>query len=170
MNANHVLTCVIASMVSGCQGYGNGEFRSRSEGAAIGNSSALTRDASLEAEIARADWTRVVDVRIELRDYGFNPAEVRMKAGQPYRLTVVNIGGHSHYFNAPDFLRGIATRQVDVKDQVEVKGQNFSSFEVARRGGSFTIEFVPLVKGSYRAHCHLEGDPHRGVEGRIIVQ
>lgn len=165
-----MLTCVIASLVSGCQGYGNGELRSRSETAATGTASVLARDASLEAEIARANWTRAVELKVELRDYGFNPAEVRLKAGQPYRLTVVNIGGHSHYFNAPDFLRTIATRQVDVKDQVEVKGQNFSSFEVARRGGSFTIEFVPLVKGSYRAYCHLEGDPHRGVEGRFIVQ
>jgi hypothetical protein len=36
---------------------------------------------------------------------------------------------------------------VVVKDHVEVTAPGFSSFEVARRGGKFTLEFVPLSKG-----------------------
>jgi len=123
-----------------------------------------------EAAIAGADWKHAVDVRIDLRDYGFAPPALRLRQGQAYRLTVFNSGGVAHYFNAPEFLGSIAARHVVVKDHVEVTAPSFSSFEVARRGGEFTVEFVPLARGTYRAYCHLAGDEHKGVQGKLIVE
>lgn len=164
MRLRRALIVVIALASTGCQFGWSPVARLHSGGQA-----GLSEEA-LQATAEKADWSRVVDLTIRLRDYGFAPDELRLRVGQPYRLTVINIGGHGHYFNAPEFMRSVATRHVVVRDQVEVKGQKFSSFEVARRGGRFELEFVPLAKGTYRAYCHLEGDAHRGVEGRIIVQ
>ena len=122
------------------------------------------------AALTRADWNRPTEVRIDLRDYGFAPSQLRLKQGQAYRLTVFNSGGVAHYFNAPELLRAIAARHVVVTDQVEIVAPQFSSFEVARRGGSFALEFVPLVNGTYRAYCHLAGDEHKDVQGHVIVE
>jgi len=122
------------------------------------------------AAIAAANWQRVTDINIELRDSGFTPSELRLKLGQPYRLTVRNIASNPHYLNAPEFLRSVAARRVEVKNQVEVIAPVFTSFEVMPWGGQFQIEFVPLTRGTYRAHCHLQGDQHKGVEGHIVVE
>lgn len=127
-------------------------------------------DEARRTALAVADFSRAIELRIELRDYGFTPDVLRLRLGQPYRLTVQNIGGHNHYLNAPEFLRRVAVSHVEVRGEVEVQAPWFSRFEVARRGGQFQIDFVPLVRGEYAAHCHLEGDAHRGVHGRIVVE
>lgn len=117
-----------------------------------------------------ADWKEVQSVNLELRDYGLSPRELRFKAGQAYRLVITNNGAHSHYFNAPEFLNSIAARYALVKNQVEVKANFFSAFELARRGGNVELFFVPINKGSYRMHCHLEGKAHEGVQATIVVE
>jgi len=120
--------------------------------------------------LAVADWNKIEDVRIELRDQGFLPKKLKLKAMQPYRLTIVNNGANTHYFNAPEFLRGIAARKVEVKGQAEIKAEYFSQFEVMRRGGEMELYFIPVTKGSYHVHCHLEGHAAEGVEGTIIIE
>lgn len=122
------------------------------------------------AALASADFSRATAVRIELRDQGFKPDALRLRAGMPYRLMVENIGGHAHYLNGPEFLRSIAARHVELRGEVEIEAPYFSRFEVAPRGGHFQLDFVPLQRGVYRVRCHLEGDVHRGVEGQIIVE
>jgi hypothetical protein len=117
-----------------------------------------------------AEWARATQITLVLRDQGFTPDVTRLVLGQPYRMTVQNIGGNNHYLNAPEFLRTVAVRHVEVRGEVEIEAPVFSRFEVARRGGPFQIDFVPLLRGEYRAHGHLEGNAHVGVEGRFIVE
>ncbi len=131
---------------------------------------AAPTDAERTAALAAADFGHATAARIELRDQGLKPDTLRLLAGTPYRLVVENIGGNAHYFNAPEFLRSIATRHVELRGEVEIEAPYFSRFEVAQRGGHFALDFVPLVRGVYRVHCHLEGDVHRGVEGLIVVE
>jgi hypothetical protein len=126
-------------------------------------------DVRLKA-LETADWARAIPIGIVLRDQGFTPDVIRLVRGQAYRLTVENIGGNSHYLNAPEFLRSIAVRHVEVRGEVEIEAPVFSRFEVAPRGGRFQIDFVPLVRGEYHAHCHLEGNAHIGVDGKFIVE
>jgi hypothetical protein len=130
---------------------------------------AVADDARARAR-ATADWARATPISLGLRDQGFTPDVIRLGVGQPYRMTVQNIGGHSHYLNAPEFLRSVAVRHVEVRGEVEIEAPVFRRFEVARRGGQFQIDFVPLVRGEYRAHCPHEGNEHVGVEGRFIVE
>lgn len=120
--------------------------------------------------VAAADWSRTVDVRVELRDAGFTPREIRLKAGQPYRLTLVNLGVNNHYFNAPEFYRTIAARKAEVPRFAEFKAPHFTTFELFAAGGTMDLWFVPLEKGRYRAHCHLGNHAEMGVEGHVIVE
>lgn len=120
--------------------------------------------------LARADWNKTIDVRIELRDQGFIPSTLRLNSMQPYRLTIVNNGANTHYFDAPEFLHAIAARKVEVKGQAEIKAEYFSQFEVMRRGGEMDLYFIPVAKGSYQVHCHLENHAAEGVEGTITIE
>lgn len=120
--------------------------------------------------LAGADWSKIENVRIELRDQGFIPKDLQLKAMQPYRLTIVNNGANTHYFNAPEFLHSIAARKIEVKNQAEIKAEYFSEFELMRRGGELDLYFIPVTKGSYRVHCHLEGHAADGVEGVIAIE
>ena len=124
----------------------------------------------LERIVAAADWDRMTDVKIELRDAGFTPRELRLKAGQPYRLTLVNLGVNNHYINAPEFYASIAARKAQVPRYAEVKAPYFSTLEVFGAGGVVELWFIPLEKGRYRAHCHLGNHAEMGVEGHIVVE
>lgn len=43
-----------------------------------------------------ADWSLRVDLTIEMMDYGYRPKDLRLKAGQPYRVTPVSYGAVNH--------------------------------------------------------------------------
>lgn len=124
------------------------------------------RDAALKS----ADWARMEDLSIEMHDYGYRPRELRLRVGQPYRLRLFNTGAVSHYFTAPEFLASVATRKAEVPRQAEVKAAYFTAFEVHGRGGSLDVYFVPLVKGTYRAHCHIKDHLPLGIEGILVVE
>lgn len=123
-----------------------------------------------DAVLASTDWNKKTDITIEMLDYGYRPREVRLKSGQPYRITLVNHGSVNHYFTAPEFLASVATRKVEVRNHAEVKAPVFTSFELQGRGGSLDVYLVPLAKGSYRAHCHMKDHLSLGIEGVLIVE
>lgn len=120
--------------------------------------------------VADADWSRATPVKIVLRDAGFLPQELRLAAGRPYRLTLENQGVNNHYFNAPEFFATIATRRAEVPRQGEIYTARIDRVEIHPAGGAVDLWFVPLVKGRYRAHCHLGNHAEMGVEGTLVVE
>jgi uncharacterized cupredoxin-like copper-binding protein len=129
------------------------------------------RSAQEDAQVVAAtDWSRVEDVKIELRDSGVLPQELRLKAGQPYRLTLLNAGVNNHYFNAPEFYRSIAVYKIEVPRYAEIKTARITTFEVFAAGGTVDLWFVPLQKGLFVAHCHLGNHRDMGVEARLLVE
>ena len=156
---------LLALALSACQAHTPHSSHAAESGPGYGLSDETRRQA-----LASADWSQVKTLSIELRDYGFTPRELHLQSGQPYRLIITNNGSTSHYFDALDFLRSIASRKVMVPHQAEVKADFFNAFELSRRGGSLELYFVPVTKGSYRAHCHLEGREHAGVEGTLVIE
>lgn len=155
------LGAVVATFfLSGCHGGLDGRVRSDADGMQ------QQRDAALAA----ADWSRTESLTIQMLDYGYRPRELRMKAGQPYRLTVVNTGAVSHYFVAPEFFEAVATRKAEVPNVAEFKAPVFTSFEVYPRGGTLDFYFVPLVKGRYRAHCHIKDHLPLKIEADLVVE
>ena len=123
-----------------------------------------------EATLAAADWSRMAEVSIEMLDYGYRPRELRLKAGQPYRLTIVNEGSVNHYFTAPEFFASVAARKAQVPRQAEIKAAVFESFEVHPRGGTLEFYFVPMEKGSYRAFCHIKDHLPLAIEAQLVVE
>lgn len=152
MTRNFLLAMLLATLLPACQ---QAPLRSPEE---------------IDRIVAAADWDRVVDVTIELKDAGFTPREVRLEAGRPYRLTLVNKGVNNHYFNAPEFFATIAARKAQVPRFAEMKATHFKTFEVFAAGGTVELWFVPIEKGRYRAHCHLGNHAEMGVEGHLIVE
>lgn len=122
------------------------------------------------AALAGADWNTMHSLAVEMHDHGYRPRELRLKAGQPYKLTLVNNGAVSHYFTAPEFFASVAARKAEVPRQAEVKAAVFTSFEVHGRGGAVDFYFVPLEKGTFRAHCHIKDHLPLGIEGILIVE
>ena len=122
------------------------------------------------AALAGADWSRMIDVSIEMHDHGYSPREIRLRAGQPYRLRLYNTGGVAHYFTAPEFFASVAARKAEVPRQAELKAATFTSFELFGRGGTLDFYFIPLVPGTYRAHCHIKDHLPLGIEGMLIVE
>ena len=120
--------------------------------------------------VAATDWSRVEHVKIELRDSGVLPQELRLKAGQPYRLTLLNAGVNNHYFNAPEFYRSIAVRKAEVPRYAEIKAARITTLEVFAAGGTVDLWFVPLDKGRFVAHCHLGNHREMGVEAHLVVE
>jgi uncharacterized cupredoxin-like copper-binding protein len=120
--------------------------------------------------VAQADWGRAKQARVDLRDAGFIPKTVRLEVGQPYRLTITNLGANNHYFNAPEFFGTVATRRAEVPRHAEIYMSRIDRVEVYAAGGTVDLWFVPLEKGRYRVHCHLGNHAEMGVEGLIVVE
>lgn len=139
-------------------------------GPAMRAPTALPTPAERETALASADWSRMSDVSIEMLDYGYRPREIRLKVGQPYRLRFANNGSVPHYFTAPEFFASVASRKAEVAHHAEVKASVFASFEVHGRGGSLDFYFVPLVRGTYRAHCHMKDHLALNIEGVLVVE
>lgn len=122
-----------------------------------------------EAVVASTDWSKTTDVMVELVEYGYRPRELRLKAGQPYRIRLINYSSINHYFTAPEFFRSAATRKAMVDRYAEIKAPYFTAFEVMSRGGGIDIYLVPMVKGRFDVHCEIDDHRERGVQGLIIV-
>ncbi len=123
-----------------------------------------------ETVLAAADWSKKIDLTIEMHDHGYRPRELRLKSGQPYRIRIFNNGGVNHYFTAPEFFHASATRKAEVPNVAEFKAPVFTSFEVYARGGALDLYVVPMRKGSYRAHCHLKDHLKLDTEAILIVE
>ena len=101
-------------------------------------------------------------LEIDLSNYKFTPEPIELKAGQPYRLTLVNQAHGSHNFTAREFF---AAAQVAPEDAGKVaKGQ------VKLKGGeSVTLTVVPAA-GTYDLSCTIMGHAGKGMKGHIVVE
>ncbi len=123
-----------------------------------------------EKIVADADWSAMRDVNLVIKDYGYHPREIRLKAGVPHRLIIENHGVNNHYFVAPEFFRAVAPRKAEVPRYAEFKADHIRSFELFAAGGRLEFWFVPVDRGTYRAHCHLGGHAEMGVEGILVIE
>jgi plastocyanin len=97
-------------------------------------------------------------VRISVGDYAFRPDEIRVKAGRPLVLELVNIDGITpHNFTLEDARAGL---DIDVS--------------LAPRETK-PVRFVPTRAGRYVFYCNkklpfLKSHRARGMEGVLIVE
>lgn len=114
-----------------------------------------------------ADWDAAPKVRIDLGEMFFEPEDVRLEAGKPYVIELVNTGKVKHEFAASKFFRSVATRKVENPGS-EVKVPYFTEIEVFA-GESIELFVIPTVPGSFEMLCEIEGHREAGMEGTITV-
>ncbi|MGQ0659618.1 cupredoxin domain-containing protein [Sphingosinicella sp.] len=103
------------------------------------------------------DVPRRVEVR--LSSFDFTPSTIRLTAGRPVVLHLVNSGDGGHNFAAPEFFA--AARGVSgpvERGRVEVAG-----------GQSADIRLTP-ARGTYRLRCTHTLHTAFGMTGEIVVE
>ncbi len=105
---------------------------------------------------AAQDAPREVEVR--LSNFEFAPETIRLRAGEPVVLTLVNSGSGGHNFSAREFFAAARGVSGPVENgTVEVAGH--------RR---VEVRLTP-ARGSYRLRCSHTLHSTFGMRGRIVV-
>lgn len=98
-------------------------------------------------------------VRVELSSFDFEPTIIRLRAGQPVVLRLVNNGDRDHNFSAPLFFTNATGVSGPVRNgKVEVNG-----------GQTVDVRLTPR-RGNYRLVCTHTFHSTLGMEGDIVVQ
>lgn len=119
------------------------------------------------ALVEAADWDASQELTIELSEYAFTPKDFDLVAGQPYVITVVNVGEIKHEFTAEDFFASIAFRKAEDASG-EFKGPAPREVEVFA-GAEIELFLIPTEAGTYDLVCEIEGHFEAGMFGTITV-
>lgn len=104
-----------------------------------------------------AAGARTVEVR--LSSFDFAPQTIRLKAGEPVVLHLVNTGRGGHNFAAPQFFAAAAGVSGPVqRGRVEVKGHQ-----------SVDVRLTP-ARGTYKLRCTHTLHSAFGMKGSIVVE
>lgn len=135
-------------------------------------SSALAADYITNgAELVKAaDWKQMQTVSVQLGEHHFEPANLTLKAGQPYKIEIRNAGEKDHYYTAPGFFKAVAWRKLMVNKQAEIKVDYVNAVEVLKAGGQLDLYVIPVTKGSYEVICTIEDHRDKGMEGKITIE
>ena len=113
--------------------------------------------AFLFASTAAQDVPRTVEIR--LSSFDFTPKTIRLGAGRPVVLHLVNSGRGGHNFAAPQFFAAAAGVSGPVTN---------GSVEVAGRR-SVDVRLTP-ARGTYRLRCTHMFHSTFGMRGEILVE
>ena len=122
------------------------------------------------AIVKAADWSKQQTTTVELNEFSYTPSVIRVRAGTPYKMELVNRGTMKHYFTAPEFFRAIATRKVQSNHDGEIKAPYFTALEMMPNGGQLDLYFVPVKPGTYRVECTIPGHVEQGMVGQLLVE
>jgi plastocyanin len=128
---------------------------------------AATTPAAPTAGAAAPITGQTVEVKMvgDDKGYRFEPADIKIKAGDGIKFVMVSGGPHNVAFDP-------ATIPADVKPQLMANMPNqmaeLSSNLLSNPNESYTISFANIKPGSYPYHC----TPHlaMGMKGTITVQ
>ena len=120
---------------------------------------ALLPIAAIAAATAPApDWSRAERVEIELSSFDYRPRTVRLRAGQPVVLHLVNRSGGGHDFTARAFFAAAALSRPVPGGRIDLKG-----------GESRDVALVPKA-GRYKVKCTHAFHSTLGMTGEIVVE
>ncbi len=117
---------------------------------------------ALPATAQPTEWRIARDREILLRAHDYEPRPIRLEAGIPVRLHLVNPGRKSLSFSAPDFFRAA---RVHASHRAEVADGHVRLAPGERR----VISLVPR-EGRYRARSRNLLHRLVGMSARIIVE
>jgi uncharacterized cupredoxin-like copper-binding protein len=105
-------------------------------------------------------------VRIQMQEFRFQPAAIRLTAGRPVRLVLVNQGQIAHQFETT-YFHSLPVRLVGDALSAEAAGLDLVRLNP---GGSAWVEFLPHRKGRFMFACTLEGHKEAGMLGILEVR
>jgi uncharacterized cupredoxin-like copper-binding protein len=98
-------------------------------------------------------------VEVQLSNFDFTPKAIRLRAGEPIVLHLVNQAGGGHNFAAPEFFAAASAVSGPVNDgKVEVAGHQ-----------SAEVRLTP-ARGHYRLRCTHTLHTTFGMTGEIVVE
>lgn len=111
---------------------------------------------------AAPEWRQARDYEIILSSYDIKPETIRLRAGQPLRLRLINNSGQQHSFQAKDFF---AASQLRSRDAKSIVGGGVT----VAAGETRELVLVP-APGRYRARSGNLLHRLLGMSGAIIVE
>jgi uncharacterized cupredoxin-like copper-binding protein len=105
-------------------------------------------------------------IRIEMVEFAFRPAVIRLAAGRPVRLLFANNGQIAHQIEAP-YLRRVPATVVGPTLRVEAGGLDVVRVDPA---ASARVEFVPRAVGRFPFACTIEGHQEAGMRGYLEIR
>ena len=100
-------------------------------------------------------------------EISFTPKDTVLKVGQPYAISVINVGTEKHEFTAEEFFNSIAFRKAEDASG-EFKGPAPLEVEVFA-GKSIELFLIPTKAGVYDLVCLITGHFEKGMFGTITV-
>ena len=98
-------------------------------------------------------------VEVQLSSFDFAPQTIRLKAGEPVVLHLVNSGSGGHNFAAPEFFAAAGAVSGPVQGgKIEVAGHQ-----------SADVRLTP-ARGTYRLRCTHTLHSSFGMKGSIVVE
>ncbi len=101
-----------------------------------------------------------------MSEFVFRPAIIRLTAGRPVRLVLVNRGQIAHQIETA-YFRGLGVRIVSNGMYMEAPGLDLIRLDP---GGTARLEFLPRKKGRYVFACTIEGHREAGMQGVLEVR
>ena len=128
--------------------------------------------ADAAAIVKAANCDAMETITVELTEHSFTPQDLKLKAGQPYRLVIKNVGQKDHYYTATEFFKSVAWRKVQTPkpNGGEIKAPYFTAVETYKNGGSVELFFVTVNKGEFDVICTIEDHKDQGMYGKIVVE
>ena len=108
------------------------------------------------------DWARATRSEVRLSSFDFTPQEIRLRAGQPVVLHLVNSGGGGHNFAAREFFAAATLRPED-------RGSVRNGVVEVAGNAARDVALVPRA-GRYRLRCTHTLHTALGMSGTIIVE
>lgn len=105
----------------------------------------------------------IQDIRIAAQEFRFVPAEIRLDASRPVRLTIANEGRQPHEFTSA-LLANPKVRILSNVEPAEYRGTDGVTIPPGR-SVTVTLQAPP---GAYVFHCKIRG--HGGMIGTMIVR
>ncbi|MDR5709282.1 MAG: cupredoxin domain-containing protein [Armatimonadota bacterium] len=88
-------------------------------------------------------------IKVEAKEFTYNPSRITVKAGQPVELLMENKGVIEHDF---------------VLEKFKVK------MGLLKPGQSGKATFTPTAKGTFPFYCSVPGHKEAGMTGTLVVQ
>ena len=104
--------------------------------------------------------------RVEMTEFTFRPAVVRLPARRQVQLVLVNRGQIAHQFETVYLYKTLAA-VVNTALRVEANGVEFVRLQP---GATATLTFLPRVRGRFPFACTIEGHREAGMVGLLEVR